>query len=68
MTKSKTQLESKTIVASIVGLGATIAQMFNVMITPEEQAAIIAGILAIVQLGGFIATWYGRLKAEHKIR
>ena len=68
MNKTKSQLESTTIVSSLVGLVATILQVFNLALTPEEQNGIIAAILAAIQAISFIKAWIGRIDAEHKIK
>ena len=67
MNDVKSFLESKTIWAAIVTLGAAALAFFGYSVTPEDQAAVPELVAGIGGTVGALGAIYGRIKASKKI-
>lgn len=67
MSDVKGLLESKTVWAAIVTLGASALAFFGYSVTPEDQSAIPELVAGIGGTVGALGAIYGRVKASRKI-
>lgn len=61
-------LQSKTIWAAIINLAATGLKAAGYELGVEDQAALVDGVLTLVQLGTGFLVIYGRMKATKAIK
>lgn len=64
---TKTAFESKTIIAAIVTLVASILALLGYTFTPEDQAVIVGIVTSLVTFAGAIAAIIGRIRATKAI-
>lgn len=67
MDQSKSWWASKTIWASLVAFGCTLAGLFGVSVTGQEQAGLVEGLAGIGGLVSLVAAIYGRVTAKANI-
>ena len=64
---SKFFLKSKTVIGLLITAIPTLAVIFNITLTEEDQVLISHVGDAIIQLIGLIIAGYGRIKATEKL-
>lgn len=64
---TKAPHESKTIIAAVVTLLASILGLMGFTLTPEDQAVIVGIITSLITAAGAIAAIIGRVKATKQI-
>ena len=64
---TKGPLESKTIIAAIVTLVASILALLGYTFTPEDQAVVVGLVTSLVTAVGAVAAIVGRIKATKQI-
>lgn len=67
MLVTKTFLESRTVWANLIGLGALIANAWGVNVGAIDQSALVDAVLKAISATGFIASTFFRVKATRLI-
>ena len=67
MLNTQSILQSRTIWANLVGLGALLLSRYGFEISDADQAKLLDALLQVVAAGGFIVSSVFRVYAEKKI-